>query len=159
MSSTQNSTAAADSVTEHPHAAAIAGLRELADFLEQHADAPPVASADLTQYVGDRAELARVARMLGKAVKRPVGADGAWFQIERRFGPITYGAFTTRDVACEARVVGTEPVTETVVTNPARAAELQAELDALTEEVVVGERPVVEYDCAPVLRGAAEGSE
>lgn len=158
MSSHENLTAAADSVAEHPHADAIAGLRELADLLEHHPDAPAPGVAFACAYVSDRQELAKVARLLGRAVKSTFGG-GTYFQVARRFGPVEYGAMTTRDIACEAKVVGTEPVTETVVTNPARAAELRAELDALTEEVVVGERPVVEWECAPVLRGAVEGSE
>lgn len=131
----------------------IAGLRQLADFLEQHPEAESLDDLRIFDYCLTRDALVRKARVLGGRWEKKPGEH--YFELHRQIGPVDYQLYTLRGQACEARVVGTVPVTEERFVDPGRAAVLQAELDALTERVVVGERDVVEWDCAPVLKDVA----
>jgi len=94
--------AAAETVDEH-RAAVVAGLRELAGFLEAHPDVPVDrygirCVSSLGEGDGDEAAVGRVEAMaaaLGvEARHHPPGYWGA----QRRFGPVLYGgSYVARD--------------------------------------------------------------
>lgn len=92
-------------------AAQVAGLRELADFLESK---PAVPFAGLgTQYVhlgydADAAELLKTtARALGSFDKRYTESD---FRMTKKFGPIEVVWYIGREQTCVKKVVGTRKV-------------------------------------------------
>lgn len=89
---------------------------------------------------------AKVARAMGKADKHA----GYNFSLERPFGAHRYTFYMDRDSVCEPKVVGERQVTEKVPTDEEKIAQLQAQIDALHEEVTRTE-PVVEYDCPKSL--------
>lgn len=76
-------------------AAYVAGLRELADYLEATPDLP-VPDVSTVSYhprgtdEQGRAEVDRVAEVLGTAAESTAGGDH--YQVTRRFGPVEYQA-------------------------------------------------------------------
>lgn len=84
----------------------IAGLRELADFLEKHRAAPlPVGY--LNAFPDDDIDLASIARAIGSAEK---DFNGDWLFLNKQFGPIQYAVSIKRERFCEKRVIGTRIV-------------------------------------------------
>lgn len=150
-----------DLANAEERAATIAGLRELADWLEERPDVPMHQSAYYGRptiwlsgnwFEGEPIATSpkRLAKAMGKADKY---AAGGTFQLSRTFsGDISYTFSFEREAVCKPKAVGTRPVTEKVCSDEQRAAELQAELDKLHEDVVVRHEDVIEYDCQPVLR-------
>lgn len=92
-------------------AAMIAGLRELASFLESTPTAP--ASWDHNYLVSTQTaeEFREIARHVGFAKKE---FDGEWVSLKKNFGPVQYEVFVHRSKVCEKRVVGTRVVPEHV---------------------------------------------
>lgn len=148
------------SATEHPHQRTIDRLRASAQIIERNPKLSFIvggtAGDKLLVYAFDRSELSRAARQLGGRWEKKV--DESYFHLVQTIDDVQVQVYTLREAACEAKVVGTEPVTEQVVTDPARAAELRAELEALTEEVVVGEREVLEWECGPLLASVEQAA-
>lgn len=68
----------------------IAGLRDLADWLEQHPDAPEGLLVRATRYVYDREEFLATARKIGGDVE----CSGALVTVTRPFGPVTVSVHT-----------------------------------------------------------------
>lgn len=114
-----------------------AGLRELADWLEEHpeqADAV-VLSLTVNVCVFDREGIVAAARAMGTAEK--VYDVDSYFTVRRKFGSVWLDFFCNRDRVCRRVVVDTIAVPERVV-------------PAHTEEVV-------EWVCdEPLLAGVAE---
>lgn len=124
----------------------VAGLRELADFLE--------ANPELMDYMvmptfyvfpyGGNALFARLALTLGNARK---SVSGSYYNVERDFGPITLQVTASRERVCERVVVGTE---EVEVTEP--DPEAVAALPTVTRIETVEK---VEWVCPPSLHDLA----
>lgn len=93
----------------------------------------------------------KVARAMGKADK----SAGYTFSLSREFGLHRYSYLMERDGVCTARVVGEKDIIESVPTNLERIAELQAEIESLHEERVIGTEPIIEYDCPKSLLSEA----
>lgn len=86
----------------------IDGLRELADFLEQHAHAPVVKYASINGFAETKEELADIARRIGHAEKK---VTGDWYMLEKKFAKyVTYGVNIERVKVCERKVVGTRDI-------------------------------------------------
>lgn len=82
-------------VTAPDRAAYVAGLRELADYLEATPDLPVPSSTGASVHpdggdVQARAEVDRVAAILGAVPE--TRANGDHYTVTRRFGPVTYQA-------------------------------------------------------------------
>ncbi len=111
----------------------VAGLRELADFLDspRGLELPSLAVAatawpyDYHPRTYDRvpggakATMRRAARALGKADKRH---EGHFFSLLRKFGPVRLELTTSREQVCEKVIIGTKEVPE--VTYPARTEDV-----------------------------------
>jgi hypothetical protein len=147
----------ADAHTEpdiHPrHAAYVAGLREMADFVEARPDlvGPGGLSGavDITLTFDENDRFRRLVRAMGGGDKRVSDRD---FIVERHFGPHQISVRAWREAVCQRVVVGTETVTETVVEPEAFAALPRVERSV--------EREIVEWVCpesilSPGARGEA----
>jgi len=119
-------------------AAWVNGLHDLANFIDTH---PSFPLPDLTisvwlstyDYDDTKAEVARLARQLGRAEKNVVYST---FVVSRDFGPHKLKVETARDAVCVAKVVGTEEV------------EIPDYSDVPTKKVT---RDIVEWECSPLL--------
>ena len=85
-----------------PRDQVIAGLRDLADFLEQHPDVPVNSFTTVAYSVDNRAEpgkrrpeVDRIAEILDVDA-----ADDGHYRASRMFGPVEYVAVSTRPEAC-----------------------------------------------------------
>lgn len=111
----------------------IAGLRELADWLEQHPEQAAhldlAGGTKLYHFSHTREEFTDAARALGG--HRQKNADDAWFNVERQFGPITVQVTIAREKVCE-KIVTPREVTKHVP-DPALVSEIP--LVAVTEVV------------------------
>jgi len=156
--------AAAERMHEAAERAAFtSGLRELADWLDEHPDVqlpylgryiPDCALPSLPIYLSApyswdtkpdlRTQLANVARAMGHANKTPGRTDNS-YMVWRAFGGIALYAQAARDEVCERVVIGTEPFTEEVPDPDALAA--------VPKIVKTGEREIVEWRCGPLLSG------
>lgn len=109
------------------------GLRELADWLDGHADNRLIqstidyrAAGDwyLNVYCSNREEFAEVARLLGSASK---DADENYFRISRQIGPVRVYGYTDRQNVCRRVVKGVKsveiPAVEARAAQPARIEE------------------------------------
>lgn len=104
----------------------VQGLRECADFLDQHPDLPiPGSVTSFCCFANSKEELASFARSMGNCEKH---AEGNYFWIERKFGSIRYEINIERAKVCVRKVVGT-------ITVPAE------------------EKDVVEWECEDSLLG------
>lgn len=135
-------------------AKAAQGLRDLADWIEEHGTSDYSASqAGNGYYLSDTAythlfwsveskeAMANAVRAMGNGAKRELGDD---LHVEREFGPFVLSAYTARENVCERVVVGTKVIPETVI--PAR------------DETVIEEHveEIVEWKCAPILAPAED---
>lgn len=143
--------------TDDRRASYIAGLRQLADLLEQHEDMPlpwdgSRRYADLDWLFFDREEeqqkalMATLARYLPGQVEK--NATGDYFHLRGRIAGLHVRAMASRDAVCVRRVVGTREVTRTVP-DPS----FDVPLVDVTETV-----EDVEWDCTPLLASALDGS-
>ena len=123
----------AERVTEY-----IAGLREIADWWEQHPEVEPPVDQRVLVYVQTKEDLADVARALGRAEKY---GDDNWFGVKRKFGPIYLDAYGERQTVCTRIVKGTRTVTHEVPDPDATLPTI-----TVTEEV-----EDVEWVCEPLL--------
>lgn len=82
--------------------ALIQGLRQLADFLEAHPEAP-LSHVHVMEYIAKRDQFKHVARVMGN-IDKTLNDD--FFGIERCFGPVVYRIFTDRGNICERIVTG-----------------------------------------------------
>lgn len=118
-------------------AAAIAGIRAFADHLEQQPDLANyfawMSNNRFLLYTSDPDEFRTLARALGGDREKDAADD--YMTVRRHFGPIEVQVYTARDKVCTRRQVGIETV-EVVDPNAPK---------------VTIERPVFEWDCAPVL--------
>lgn len=114
------------------------GIRQMADFLEQHPDVPLPSDHQPVYIWGTDAkrQLAAAALALGDAEKE---ADASFFSLVRRFGPIVYTVKACRENVCERVVVGTKTITTQV---PPEGVEM------LT---VTSEEEIVEWRCPPSI--------
>jgi hypothetical protein len=161
-------------------AAFTAGMRQIADFLDQHPAVPlphieswPAGKREPTLYIflansdDQRPQLATIARAMGHADK--VAHDElARLYLIRRFAGIALVASVERDQVCERVVVGTETVEveEQVCPVCAGPIDTRGEVDQcaadaahyqtpkLATRTVTAQRDVVEWRCQPLLGGA-----
>lgn len=130
----------------------VAGIRELADWLEAHPEVPiphELTGNDysyvliMTLSVDDpKATLAAIARALPGDVKKD--ADSSQFEIEGRVGGINVKAIAQRNEVCERVVVGTREITRTIP-DP-RVAVPEIEVTETIEDV--------KWVCTPLMDGA-----
>ena len=119
----------------------IAGLREMADFMEEHPDLAPEYSSYIAYiFASTKRKMAMLGLQLGNAEK---SANDSWFNVTRKFGPHSLQVTIARDLACEKKVVGT--ITEEVeVPDPEAVAKLPT-----VKRTTVTEK--VEWICPPSL--------
>lgn len=116
----------------------IAGLRDLADWLEERPELPgPVGGERVLVFTQDAETFREYLGHMGAVEKNYSGDDYA--RAIKRFGPINYEVFTDREKVCRRVQVGTRTV----------AQEVPVE-DVETKTVEV-EEPVYEWDCSPFL--------
>lgn len=125
------------------------GLREFADWIEEHGD-----SNDIYLYPGqmsmfvecpDKEVFQRVARMLERGAKRELGGN---LHLDRSFGMVKVSAYTARENVCRKVVVGTSEVTREV-----RDPEMLEQVPLVTVTETVEE---VEWVCGPIFAGDRE---
>lgn len=123
-------------------AAQITGLREVADFLEQHPELPmPSGLNYMGRHLNSRDELVAAARALGRADK-DFSTDYA--QIKRTFsGGVALAYQAVREQVCERVVVGTRKV---VVEEPD-----PEQVAALPKVRRIEKVEDVEWRCSPLL--------
>ncbi len=119
----------------------IKGLRDLADFLEQHPDFPSLpldggSALTIMSYTLTREQLASMPRTLGGRWDKD--ADDTYYHLRRRFGPHQVQLYTSRGDVCERVQVGTRTVQQ-----PAP--------DAPPVPMVDVEVPVYEWRCPDSL--------
>lgn len=84
----------------------IAGLRQLADFLDQHPDLPVPYVGNANAFVDSRTDLARIARVAG--VKWQKGGATDYFFLRVAFdGDVAYDVNVSREQVCRKVVTGT----------------------------------------------------
>lgn len=146
---TDTTTGARTAPPADPRAEYVAGLRTLADLLEQQPDLQlPATGRTTAVYViadGDqKAQLADWARaMTGRKTK---DASDAYFSLEGKVGGLDVIVIANREDVCERVVVGTRDVVEEAP-DPEAVAALPKTTVTRTEEIV-------EWRCSPVLGGA-----
>jgi hypothetical protein len=155
---------------ESERAAYTRGLREIAEWLDDHPEvelpylgdyaegsalpALPIFLRPPYKWEPDKADvrtqMATVARAMGRAEKRiKEWVDGSSsFQVWREFGGLVVYAQAGRDEVCERIVVGTEEVTKQVPDPEALAAVPLVEKTETVEKV--------EWRCGPLLGDATE---
>lgn len=118
---------------EDDKAKVIAGLRQLADFLEATPDALLDFAPTIAFYGATPEAIRALARSGGKFDKQYVGGI---LEVSRSFeGGVKYEMNISREQVCTARVVGTREVERT---------------DPNAPKITVTE-DVVEWDCEPLL--------
>lgn len=127
-------------------AAYIDGLRQVADFLDQHPDVPVTAHESFMQlvpsYTDDAAAVfARAVKALASAGRVEKNDSGSYFTCTVMVGGHELSVFTDRTVVCERVVVGTE-----IVEIP----------DPAAPKITV-EQEIVEWRCGSILAAAAGG--
>lgn len=117
----------------------VAGLRQLADFIEAKGVELPISyypSVKLMDFVYDSRTRGTAVQQMGRAAKTMAPCEKTWepdyLNLKRKFGRLVELELSTnRRNVCERRVVGVEEVPERVI--PAST------------------REIVEWDCAPAL--------
>lgn len=155
--------------TPERRAELIQGWRQLADYLESHPDAPlDTWQPDVVIYASSLPDTGvakivktspqHVARaMKGGPHKLEKNSHYGRFELKVCFaGDLEYRISYGEGEVCKPKAYETVPKVEVRCSDEERAAELQAELDALNVRVVVGEelRPT-EWECPPSLLKAA----
>ena len=122
------------------HTEYVAGLRELANWIEAH---PTIClpNETISVYgVNEREEAAEILRELKPCAKE---YSDQMFYIKRAFGPITLSFVFYRDRVCKARVVGKKEVPE--VRESAKTIEIP-------EKIVPAHTvDIIEWDCGEPL--------
>jgi hypothetical protein len=117
----------------------VSGLRELADWLEQHPEyAKDISFERAYVFTYDREEFVTASKALGGM--RSKSADTAFFNVERDFGTFTLQVTIDRGLVCEKKVTTTEVVES--VPDPALVANIP--LVEVTKTV-----ETVEWECEP----------
>lgn len=106
----------------------VCGLRELADWAEQHPDSP-ILEGHLTLYGFARgddvvASLAQAAKDFGRAAK---SSENGYYNVTRMFGPHKVEVTAPSSEVCERKVVGVETIPAQIVpahTIPAETREI-----------------------------------
>lgn len=114
----------------------VAGLRALAEFLEQHPAVAVPSHSSFSTYVFSRAELQEQAR----AATWDKGVNGNYAELTRSFGPLTYTIFADREQVCKRVVVGQREVPA----QPAQPARLEDVVEWRCEGSWLGERAAEE---------------
>jgi hypothetical protein len=102
MNPTQSSTAALD--TDHhtdQRTRLVQGLRDIADFLDQHPDIPADHPSLVLLHLADRQEVDRIAAMLG--VRSTENTRSTHYRAGISFGPIRYEALSIARTEMAAR--------------------------------------------------------
>lgn len=110
----------------------IQGLRDFAEFLELNGNAPAPYNITGNVFCVTKAEFTEAARHLGHATK---DANGEYFWLTKKFGPIAYEVNIARNEICKRKVVGVRDVpahTEEIVEWECAESILEP---TLTEEV------------------------
>lgn len=137
--------------TTDPRTEYIAGLRQLADLLEQHPDlelpfdgrSHPI-SVYLTTKEDQRTPLAAWTRVLpGRKTKSKGGTHDEYFNVRVRLRGLDFQIVANRAEVCERIVVGTREVVTEVPDPEAVAALPKVEVREVVEDV--------EWRCGPLL--------
>ena len=124
------------SAGEHPHRELIDGLRQLADFIEQHEDS--VTNNETVDVISVQPITEVVGRHYGLLTK---DADDTFFRLRKRFGKrVSIRWIQGRENVCKRVQVGTKVIPAT----PATVVEIPAQ----PEKVV----PLFEWECPDSLR-------
>ncbi len=154
-----------DIASPEDRAKIIAAGRALLDFLERTPELPISRWSSVGFHMSDKTlgsdPLATSPRRVAKLMARGGRVNKTaydWttdFNLRVDFDGAAYYSFSfDRSEICAAKVVGEREKTEIRYSDEERAKELEAELEKLSEKVVVGTEPIVEYDCAPLLSGS-----
>lgn len=138
------------------------GLRQIADFLDDHPEVPlpwlnssetgtfrPTLPIILVDKDGQKETLAAIARAMGTAEKNVRGNLPDRFYLYRQFAGIALAVNAARDQVCERVVTGTREV-EVEEPDPVALAQVPTVKKTVTIEDV-------EWDCKPLLAAPAEG--
>lgn len=129
----------------------IAGLRALADLLEQHDELPlPYDVTALWISSGPRPEQRAIAQTFTRVMPGTIrkGVRGDAFDLDGEIGPIHVGLIVQRDAVCQRVVTDVTEVTREVPDPDALAA---VPMITVTETV-----EQVEWICSPVLAQVAQ---
>lgn len=123
------------------------GLREFADWIDEHADelndsdignfSPP---GKVYWFTHSREQFAKAVRILGRGAKTK---DEQWFNVTRDFGVVELEATCARHTVCERVVRGTREVTKTIRDPEALEQVPLVEVTEIVEDV--------EWVCPPAL--------
>lgn len=126
----------------------IAGLRALADLLEQHDEVPlpftgssysPIAISDFLHAEDPKGDLAAAARAFPGRLDKDVRDD--YFDLRGQLGSLHVKFTAYREAVCERIVTGTREVTREVV------VPIETRTETVTEVI-----EDVEWVCAPLLQ-------
>lgn len=121
-----------------------AGLRRIADLIDEHSDLPLPYEGTTTRllwFLDTPEQLNIVSKAMGGHREKDIG-DG-FAGLKGAIDGVRINALVPREQVCTRRVVGTETVE---VPDPAALAAVPK---------VAVEREVVEWDCHPILAGGA----
>ena len=118
----------------------IAGLRELATFLEKHEEAP-LPETRLIVYRWGQEDFLPAVKALGSCQKK---YSDYYATASRMFGSIEYGVSVSRETVCTKRVVGTKTEPERYIPGY-----------TVPEQQV----DIVEWDCHPLLAEPQEAEK
>lgn len=113
----------------------IAGLRHMAQVLEDHPELAPSTPLSAYDYHATAEKFAAATSALLSSGPVEKSGDDKHLQVTRTFGPHSLIVFTSREAVCERRQVGTKTVEE---------------VDPEAPKIKV-ERPVYEWECSPIL--------
>jgi len=90
----------------------VAGLRELADFVEQHIELSMDCDYKLMNILYTKKKMGTAKEQMKKAVLALGKAEKVWghnyLDVRRKFGPITLEFSVAKSTICEKKVVGTK---------------------------------------------------
>lgn len=138
-------------MTDTDRAAYTAGLRLLADELDNHPAVPlpshgREALMPLLVFCRHPDEVAAFARAVGGHLDKRASDDSAFLRVTGRLAGLAVQAVVERDQVCERVVTGVETVTEQVPDPDAPTIEVTREVEQ------------VRWECRPLLAGASTTS-
>lgn len=139
--------------TDQDRAGYTAGLRALADILDQHPEIPlpyegRLGTISWPVYDGGAERLAAIARVVIPGRREKDTSLDGYFKVIGKLHGLSLEVWSTRQLVCERIVTGTREVTREVPDPEALAAVPTVTVTETVEDVT--------WECAPLLAGEAE---